>query len=83
MRSVWVIALNFTREQRWPLFFLLLWVVAWAGFGLVSDPHTGGEDSLMIFRQLAVYALAFAVFFGSSAGSTRARHTVCRGRVGS
>lgn len=73
MRSVWVIALNFTREQRWPLFFLLLWVVAWAGFGLVSDPLTGGEDSLMIYRQLAVYALAFAVFFGSSALSADQR----------
>ncbi len=73
MRSVWLIALNFTHEQRWPLFFLLFWVVAWAGFGLVSDPRGASEDSLMIFRQLAVYAVAFAVFFGSSALSADQR----------
>lgn len=73
MRSVWLIALNFTHEQRWPLFFLLLWVVVWAAFGVVSNPRTAGEDSLMIFRQLAVYAIAFAVFFGSSALSADQR----------
>jgi ABC-type transport system involved in multi-copper enzyme maturation permease subunit len=67
VKALWMIAWNFTHEQRWPLFFLLLWVVAWVGFGLVSEPHSSYEDSLMIFRQLAVYAVAFAVFFGSSA----------------
>ncbi len=73
MRSIWLIAWNFTREQRWPLFFLLFWDLAWAGFGLVSNPRTAGEDSLMIFRQLAVYSIAFAVFFGSSALSADQR----------
>lgn len=73
MRSIWLIAWNFAHEQRWPLFFLLFWVMAWAGFGLVSNPRTASEDSLMIFRQLAVYAIAFAVFFGSSALSADQR----------
>ena len=73
MRSVWLIALNFAHEQRWPLFFLLFWVVGWAVFGLITNPRTAAEDSLMIFRQLAVYAIAFAVFFGSSALSADQR----------
>jgi hypothetical protein len=73
VRSVWLIALNFAHEQRWPLFFLLFWVVGWAAFGLVANPRTAAEDSLMIFRQLAVYAIAFAVFFGSSALSADQR----------
>lgn len=66
MRPVFLIAANFVREQRWPLFFLLLWVLGWALFGLL-DPQRGPEDALMIFRQLAVYSVTFGVFFGSSA----------------
>ncbi len=67
MRALFLIATNFLREQRWPLFFLLLWVLGWAGLGLFGGGDSAVEDSLMIFRQLATYAVAFAVFFGSSA----------------
>jgi hypothetical protein len=67
MRPVLLIAANFAREQRWPLFFLLLWVLGWAMFGLFADPRSGPDDALMIFRQLAVYSVTFGVFFGSSA----------------
>jgi len=66
MRPVLLIARNFAREQRWPLFFLLLWVVGWAVVGLI-DPERNPDDALMIFRQLAVYSVTFGVFFGSSA----------------
>lgn len=66
MRPVFLIARNFAREQRWPLFFLLLWVLGWALFGLLEEGR-GPEDALMIFRQLAVYSVTFGVFFGSSA----------------
>jgi len=66
VRPTCLIAGNFAREQRWPLFFLLLWVLGWALFGLL-DPERGPEDALMIFRQLAVYSVTFGVFFGSSA----------------
>jgi ABC-type transport system involved in multi-copper enzyme maturation permease subunit len=67
MRPVLLIAQNFAREQRWPLFFLLLWVLGWATFGIFEDPRSGPDDVLMIFRQLAVYSVTFGVFFGSSA----------------
>jgi len=67
LRPVLLIAGNFVREQRWPLFFLLLWVLGWAVFGAFADRRTGPDDSLMIFRQLAVYSVTFGVFFGSSA----------------
>ena len=67
MRPILLIAKNFAREQRWPLFFLLLWVLGWATFGVFADPRSGPEDALMIFRQLAVYSVTFGVFFGSSA----------------
>lgn len=67
MRPILLIAKNFAREQRWPLFFLLLWVLGWATFGVFADPHSGPDDALMIFRQLAVYSVTFGVFFGSSA----------------
>jgi hypothetical protein len=67
MSVVLLIARNFVREQRWPLFFLLLWVVGFAVFGLFVNSQTSAEDALMIFKQLAFYGVVFAVFFGSSA----------------
>jgi hypothetical protein len=67
MRSVILIGLNFVREQRWPLFFLLTWVLAFAAFGFFVDSPAAAEDALMIFKQLTFYGVVFAVFFGSSA----------------
>ncbi len=67
MRPFLLISLNVAKEQMWPLFFLLLWVLGWIAFGLFADSHDAADDALMIFRQLAMYAVAFAVFFGSSA----------------
>lgn len=73
MRPFLLISMNFAKEQMWPLFFLLLWVLGWIAFGLFADSHDAADDALMIFRQLAVYAVAFAVFFGSSAISADLR----------
>lgn len=73
MRPIVLIAINFAREQLWPLFFLLLWVLGWAAFGLFGEPQAGAQDALMIFKQLAAYSVAFSVFFGSSAIRTDQR----------
>ena len=67
MRPVILIAANFVREQRWPLFFLLIWVLGFAVFGSFVNSQTAAEDALMIFKQLTFYGVVFAVFFGSSA----------------
>jgi hypothetical protein len=66
MRAFLLIAMNVAKEQMWPLFFLLLWVLGWIAFGLLADSRAA-DDLLMIFRQLGIYAVVFAVFFGSSA----------------
>jgi hypothetical protein len=67
MRPFLLIAINVAKQQMWPLFFLLLWVLGWIAFGMFADSHGAADDALMIFRQLGMYAVAFAVFFGSSA----------------
>lgn len=67
MKAVMLIALNFVREQRWPIFVLLMWVLLLAFLGLVTDVVKGREDLLFIFKQVAVYVVAFSVFFGGSA----------------
>lgn len=67
MRQVTLIAVNFVREQRWPILVLMLWVVLLAMLGLLLDLHRSREDVLFIFKQLGVYGVAFAVFFGASA----------------
>ena len=67
MRPVLLIAVNFAREQRWPILTLLLWVLLLAFLGLITDVHRQREDLLFVFKQDAIYVLAFSVFFGGSA----------------
>lgn len=69
MRNVMLIAVSFVREQRWPIFVLLMWVVLLAAVGLAVDLRrpSDREDVLMIFKQLSIYGVAFAIFFGGSA----------------
>ena len=67
MKPVLLIAINFAREQRWPILTLLLWVLLLAFLGLVTDIHHQREDLLFVFKQDAIYVMAFSVFFGGSA----------------
>jgi len=67
MRVVLLIAANFLRAQRWPILVLLLWVLVLSALGLAVDVRREREDLLIIFKQLAGYAIAFAIFLGGSA----------------
>jgi ABC-type transport system involved in multi-copper enzyme maturation permease subunit len=67
VKPVILIAVNFVREQRWPILVLLLWVLLLAFLGLITDAARQSDDLLFVFKQVAVYVLAFSVFFGSSA----------------
>jgi len=67
MKAILLIAVNFVREQRWPILVLLLWVLLLAFLGLISNIQRQREDLLFIFKQVAVYVVAFSVFFGGSA----------------
>jgi hypothetical protein len=67
VRQVRLIAINFAREQRWPILVLMLLVVALNLTALSNQLQTSGEDVLFLVTHVAVYGLAFAVFFGASA----------------
>ncbi|HXZ34016.1 MAG TPA: hypothetical protein VEH30_17195 [Terriglobales bacterium] len=67
MKAVTLIAVNFVREQRWPILVMLLWVLLLAFLGLSTEAARQREDLLFVFKQVAVYVVAFSVFFGSSA----------------
>ena len=67
MKPVILIAINFVREQRWPIFVLLLWVLLLAFLGLVSNSARDRDELLFIFKTVAVYIVAFSIFFGGSA----------------
>jgi ABC-type transport system involved in multi-copper enzyme maturation permease subunit len=66
MKAVLLIAINYVREQRWPIFVLLLWILLLAFLGL-GDVSRQREDLLFIFKQVAVYVIVFSIFFGGSA----------------
>jgi ABC-type transport system involved in multi-copper enzyme maturation permease subunit len=67
VKPVLLIAVNFVREQRWPILVLLLWVLLLAFLGLMSDIHRQREDLLFVFKQVAFYVVVFSGFFGGSA----------------
>ena len=67
MKPVFLIAVNFVREQRWPILVLLLWVLLLAFLGLVTEMPRERDDLLFIFKQVAVYVVVFSIFFGGSA----------------
>jgi hypothetical protein len=67
VKPILVIAINFVREQRWPILVMLLYVLLLAFLGLTTGAARQGEDLLFVFKQVAVYVVAFSVFFGSSA----------------
>jgi ABC-type transport system involved in multi-copper enzyme maturation permease subunit len=67
VRHVLLIAINFVREQKWPILVLMLWIVVLSVLGLFVESRVAREDVLFIFKQGAVYGVVFAVFFGGSA----------------
>ena len=67
MKPVLLIAINFVREQRWPIFVLLLWVLLLAVLGLAANIPRDREDLLFVFKQVSIYVVAFSIFFGGSA----------------
>jgi ABC-type transport system involved in multi-copper enzyme maturation permease subunit len=67
VKPVLLIAINFVREQRWPILVLLLWVLLLAFLGLTTEAARQRDDLLFVFKQVAVYVVAFSVFFGCSA----------------
>jgi ABC-type transport system involved in multi-copper enzyme maturation permease subunit len=75
MRLVLLVAINFVREQRWPILVLMLWVVVLSWVGLAVDLERSRGLVLSLFKQSAVYGIAFAVFFGASA-----IHNECKSR---
>jgi hypothetical protein len=66
MRAIWLLAVNFLREQKLALVVLLLWIT---GFGVVFT-FWRGEDTehlALIFRQQAAYGVLFTMFVSASA----------------
>jgi len=67
VKPVVLIAINFVREQRWPILVLLISVLLLAFLGLTTGAAKQRDDLLFVFKQVAVYFVAFSVFFGCSA----------------
>src|SRR5438105_13433707 len=67
MRHIALIAINFFREQRWPILVLMSWVFLLSVLGLVVDLRKASDDVLFIFQQGVGYGVLFTIFFGASA----------------
>lgn len=67
MKAVLLIAMNYVREQRWPIFVLMLWILLLAFLGLIANIPREREELLFIFKRVAMYVVVFSIFFGGSA----------------
>lgn len=65
MISVWLIAINFARQQRIVAYIFLAWVV---GFGLLFGLWGGGDasDMLALFHQQAAYGVVYTLFLAAA-----------------
>ncbi|MGZ4788393.1 MAG: hypothetical protein ACXVZX_07715 [Terriglobales bacterium] len=65
MRAALLIAVNFVRENRWPVIILLVWGLAsgLAGVVLAGRPD---DDALFFLKQQAMYSVFFTVFVAAS-----------------
>ncbi len=67
MRPILLIALNFIREQRWPLVVLLLWVLGSSLAASFGTDKLATDDVVFFLKTQAVYGIAFIAFLSASA----------------
>jgi ABC-type transport system involved in multi-copper enzyme maturation permease subunit len=67
MRPVMLIALNFLREQRWPLIVLMVWVLASSLATGLGTEKLATDDVIFFLKTQAVYGVAFIAFLSASA----------------
>jgi hypothetical protein len=72
MRSAFLVAGNFVRENRWPVLLLMLWGIA-SGIAAAYSVRGSEEDALYFLKQQAAYNVFFSVFLAASALNTQRR----------
>jgi ABC-type transport system involved in multi-copper enzyme maturation permease subunit len=67
MKAIYLIGVNFLREQRWPILVLLLWVTGSSLASGVGADRLAVDDVLFFLKTQAVYGVAFIAFLASAA----------------
>jgi hypothetical protein len=67
MRAIWLIALNFVRQNRWLIALLVAWPSLFALILYFPDRRFDAEDVTSIIRQESFYALAISIFTSCAA----------------
>jgi ABC-type transport system involved in multi-copper enzyme maturation permease subunit len=67
MKPIILIALNFMREQRWPLLVLLLWVLGSSMAASFGTDKLVTDDVIFFLKTQAIYGIAFIAFLSASA----------------
>lgn len=67
MKAMYLIAVNFLREQRWPLLVLLFWILISSAASGLGQEKLVVDDVLFFLKTQAVYGVAFIAFLAGSA----------------
>jgi ABC-type transport system involved in multi-copper enzyme maturation permease subunit len=66
MKAIWLIAVNFVREQRIVLLVFLLWLFGFVAlFGLFTGPN-GAAEYQALFQQQALYGIVYGLLVAIS-----------------
>lgn len=67
MKPMALIAVNFLREQKWPLLVLLFWVLLSSVASGLGQQKLAVDDVLFFLKTQAVYGVTFIAFLAGSA----------------
>jgi len=67
MKPIWLIAVNFLRQNRWSVVLIALWIIFLAGVFGLADRRPSHDDVVLYLRQLSAYAVAFSTFLAAAA----------------
>ena len=81
MKAMLLIAFNYVREQRWPIFVLLLWILLLAFLGLIANIPRDRDELLYLFKQVAMYIVVFSIFFGDGDPQRTQKPSDSRGSI--
>ena len=79
MKPVWLLAVNFVRQQKVILLVFLAWLLGFGIlFGIVLSDGQNNEDLLTLFRQEAAYSVVITVFVSGAAihGERKSRRII-------
>src|SRR5436305_11837123 len=61
MRTTWLIAMNYVREQRWVMLLFIAWMFILPAIIIIADRHAKAEDFQQVFQQQCIIGVMYGL----------------------